>query len=122
MTTQAPRFWRSIPQRYNLSGTHCTRCNEYFFPPRNLCPNCRRGAHHLPRGIRIVSGLRTPQHAVMLAEWYARTKVARGVFTVLRGVDPTKPEEIFKKIGGLCRIEWDEANDAVNMPYWRMVG
>jgi len=45
MTTQAPRFWRSIPQRYNLSGTHCTRCNEYFFPPRNLCPNCRRNAH-----------------------------------------------------------------------------
>ncbi len=45
MTTQAPRFWRSIPQRYNLSGTHCTCCNEYFFPPRNLCPNCRRGAH-----------------------------------------------------------------------------
>lgn len=26
-------------------GTHCNRCNEYFFPPRNLCPNCRRGAH-----------------------------------------------------------------------------
>jgi hypothetical protein len=45
MTTQAPRFWRSIPQRYNLLGTHCNRCNEYFFPPRNLCPNCRRGAH-----------------------------------------------------------------------------
>ncbi|HPW73822.1 MAG: Zn-ribbon domain-containing OB-fold protein [Methanothrix sp.] len=45
MTTQAPRFWRSIPQRYNLLGTHCNICNEYFFPPRNLCPNCRRGAH-----------------------------------------------------------------------------
>ena len=45
MTTQAPRFWRSIPQRYNLSGTHCKRCDEYFFPPRNLCPNCRRGSH-----------------------------------------------------------------------------
>ena len=45
MTTQAPRIGRSIPQRYNLLGTHCNRCNEYFFPPRNLCPNCRRGAH-----------------------------------------------------------------------------
>jgi uncharacterized protein len=45
MTNQAPRFWRSIRQRYNLSGTHCTSCNEYFFPPRNLCPNCRREAH-----------------------------------------------------------------------------
>jgi uncharacterized OB-fold protein len=45
MTTQAPRFWRSIPQRYNILGTHCTRCDEYFFPPRILCPNCRRGAN-----------------------------------------------------------------------------
>ena len=45
MTTQAPRFWRSIPQRYNLLGTHCSSCDEYFFPPRNVCPNCRRDAH-----------------------------------------------------------------------------
>jgi uncharacterized protein len=44
MTTHAPRFWRCIPQRYNLKGTHCTSCDEYFFPPRNICPNCRRGA------------------------------------------------------------------------------
>jgi uncharacterized protein len=41
-TTQAPRFWRCIPQRYNLKGTHCTSCGEYYFPPRNVCPNCRR--------------------------------------------------------------------------------
>jgi uncharacterized OB-fold protein len=45
MTTNAPRFWRCIPQRYNLIGTHCLSCGEYFFPPRNLCPNCRRVAH-----------------------------------------------------------------------------
>jgi uncharacterized OB-fold protein len=45
MTTQAPRFWRSIPQRYNLLGTHCNSCDEYYFPPRNVCPNCRRDAH-----------------------------------------------------------------------------
>jgi scaffold protein (connect acetoacetyl-CoA thiolase and HMG-CoA synthase) len=44
MTTQAPRFWRSIPQRYNLLGTHCKSCEEYYFPPRNVCPNCRRAA------------------------------------------------------------------------------
>ncbi|MDM7933940.1 MAG: Zn-ribbon domain-containing OB-fold protein [Methanothrix sp.] len=57
MTTQAPRFWRSIPARYNLRGTHCRSCDEYFFPPRNLCPNCRRGAHleeHAFRGTGTV--------------------------------------------------------------------
>ncbi|MBC7079248.1 MAG: Zn-ribbon domain-containing OB-fold protein [Methanothrix sp.] len=41
-TTNAPRFWRCIPQRYNLIGTHCKSCGEYYFPPRTLCPNCRR--------------------------------------------------------------------------------
>lgn len=44
MTTHAPRFWRCIPQRYSLIGTHCKGCDEYFFPPRNICPNCRRAA------------------------------------------------------------------------------
>lgn len=36
------RFWRKIPQRYNLIGTQCTSCGRYFFPPRTFCPDCRR--------------------------------------------------------------------------------
>ncbi|MDN7025921.1 Zn-ribbon domain-containing OB-fold protein [Methanoculleus sp. FWC-SCC1] len=36
------RFWRKIPQRYNLIGTQCTTCGRYFFPPRSFCPECRR--------------------------------------------------------------------------------
>ncbi|MDD1715367.1 MAG: zinc ribbon domain-containing protein, partial [Methanolinea sp.] len=32
------RFWRKIPQRYNLIGSRCTNCGRYFFPPRSLCP------------------------------------------------------------------------------------
>ncbi|MCU0631985.1 MAG: Zn-ribbon domain-containing OB-fold protein [Methanolinea sp.] len=36
------RFWRKIPQRYNLIGTRCSTCGRYFFPPRSLCPDCRR--------------------------------------------------------------------------------
>ncbi len=36
------RFWRKIPQRYNLIGTQCTTCGRYFYPPRSLCPDCRR--------------------------------------------------------------------------------
>ncbi len=34
--------WRLIPQRYNLVGTHCVKCGEKFFPPRDICPKCRR--------------------------------------------------------------------------------
>jgi hypothetical protein len=37
-----PRFWREIPNRYNLIGTKCSNCNKVFFPPRFICPSCRR--------------------------------------------------------------------------------
>ena len=37
-----PRFWREIPQRYNLIGNQCNECRTVFFPPRESCPDCRR--------------------------------------------------------------------------------
>ncbi|MBP2030022.1 putative OB-fold protein [Methanohalophilus levihalophilus] len=43
-----PRFWRQQVQRYNLIGTHCESCNEYYYPPRNTCPFCRRGGELEP--------------------------------------------------------------------------
>lgn len=61
-TTQAPRFWRCIPQRYSLIGTHCKSCGEYYFPPRNVCPNCRRDSHlevHKFRGLGKVETFTT---------------------------------------------------------------
>ncbi len=36
------RFWREIPQRYNLIGNKCTVCDRIYFPPRESCPYCRR--------------------------------------------------------------------------------
>ena len=37
-----PRFWREIPNRYILIGTKCRNCETVFFPPRYVCPKCRR--------------------------------------------------------------------------------
>ena len=37
-----PRFWREIPNRYNLIGARCGNCNKILFPPRYICPFCRR--------------------------------------------------------------------------------
>ena len=37
-----PSLWRHISARYNLVGTRCTTCGEYYFPPRTVCPACRR--------------------------------------------------------------------------------
>jgi hypothetical protein len=38
------KFWREIPQRYNLIGTKCGECKTVYFPPRNVCPKCRRSS------------------------------------------------------------------------------
>jgi len=37
-----PLFWRLKKPKYNLTGTKCIKCKNVYFPPRNLCPNCRR--------------------------------------------------------------------------------
>jgi len=36
------RFWRELKHRYRLLGSRCKACGSYFFPPRSVCPNCRR--------------------------------------------------------------------------------
>lgn len=37
-----PRYWRKQQNRYNLKGSYCETCGRYFFPPRAICPECRR--------------------------------------------------------------------------------
>jgi uncharacterized OB-fold protein len=37
-----PRFWRKTKARYNLIATKCNSCRNVFFPPRKICPICRR--------------------------------------------------------------------------------
>jgi len=42
VTKGLPIHWRLLEQRYNLVGTQCKTCKTKFFPPRVLCPTCRR--------------------------------------------------------------------------------
>ncbi len=41
-----PITWRLKNQRYKLEGSECPRCGEKFFPPRQVCPQCK--AQSLP--------------------------------------------------------------------------
>ena len=34
--------WRRRKHRYNLYSTKCESCGILYFPPRIICPNCRR--------------------------------------------------------------------------------
>ena len=36
------KFWREQEARYNLVGSHCKNCDAFYFPPREICPKCRR--------------------------------------------------------------------------------
>lgn len=42
MKESVARFWREIPQRYNFIGNKCEVCDKVFFPPKEVCPYCRR--------------------------------------------------------------------------------
>ena len=45
MKSNVARFWREIPQRYNIMGNKCGSCGRIFFPPREACPQCRRKSY-----------------------------------------------------------------------------
>jgi uncharacterized OB-fold protein len=34
--------WRRMPERYRMEGTCCSTCSTCYFPPRKICPKCRR--------------------------------------------------------------------------------
>ena len=36
------QIWRRIRAIYNIEGNVCRTCDTYFFPPRPVCPICRR--------------------------------------------------------------------------------
>ncbi|MBU0586369.1 Zn-ribbon domain-containing OB-fold protein [Candidatus Micrarchaeota archaeon] len=42
MKESIPLTWRRIPERYRLKGSQCETCSTTFFPPRIICPKCRR--------------------------------------------------------------------------------
>lgn len=43
-----PFHWRRYKERYRLLGTKCEKCNNIFFPMREICPNCRRDGKPVP--------------------------------------------------------------------------
>lgn len=114
-----------------LKLPRCTACSRVHFYPRIVCPNCGsrsiewieatgEGYLHTFAVQHRASGGWAEEAPFVTA--YIDLREGDRVFTVLRGVDPAQPEEIMKKIGALCRIEWDKASDDVSVPYWRVVG
>jgi len=53
MKSNVARFWREIPQRYNLIGNKCNSCKKVYFPPREACPYCRRKSYGKMEEIKL---------------------------------------------------------------------
>ena len=123
----AKPYWDGAKEG-KLMLPRCTTCNRVHFYPRVICPYCQSTdiewfeasgegyLHTFAVQHRAGPGWREETPFVTA---YIDLKEGDRVFTVLRGVDATKPEEI--KIGAKCRIEWDEATEEVHIPFWRVV-
>lgn len=53
-TASAARGWRSRGGRYRLVGSACPACDQRFFPPRRICPDCH--ARDLPEAVLARTG------------------------------------------------------------------
>jgi len=123
----AKPFWDGAKQG-KLMLPRCTACNRVHWYPRLICPHCHATEIEWIEG----SGEGTiytyaVQHRAF-GGWAAETpfvtayidlKEGDRMVTVLRGVDPTKPEEI--KIGAPVRVEFEPASEDVHIPFWRVV-
>jgi len=104
--SEVPRFWRESRHRYRLVGTRCTNCDTLYFPPRVICPTCRResvgkmkeeemsGAGEIYSFTVVHDGLE--QFKMQIPYVMALVKMKEGPFLTAQIVD-CSPEEV--KIG-----------------------
>jgi uncharacterized protein len=119
-------FWDGAKQG-KLMLQRCTTCNRTIFYPRVLCPNCHSTniewfeasgegyIHTFAVQHRAFGGW---ADEVPFVTAYIDLKEGDRMFTVLRGVDATKPESI--KVGAKVKVEFEPASDEVHIPFWRV--
>jgi uncharacterized OB-fold protein len=120
-------FWEGAKQG-KLMLPRCTNCNRVHWYPRLICPHC----HSMELEWIEASGEgRLHTFAVQyraFGGWAAEAPFVTAyidlnegdrMLTVLRGVDPKKPQDI--KIGSRCRVEFEPASEDVHIPFWRVV-
>ncbi len=120
-------FWDGAKQgKFMLP--RCTDCNRAHFYPRIICPFCHSRniewfeasgegwVHTFAVQHRAFGGWADEAPFVTA---YIDLKEGDRMFTVLRGVDATKPDLAW--VGKQVKVEFDQANDNVYVPYWRVV-
>ncbi len=125
--THTKPFWEGA-RAGKLMLPKCEDCGRVHWYPRHICPNC----HSTNLSWIEASGEGTiytyaVQH-LTFGPWkeeapyvtaYIDLKEGERMLTVLRGVDPEKPEEI--KIGARVQVEFEPADDDTHIPFFRVV-
>ena len=120
-------FWEGALEG-RLMLPRCTSCNRVHWYPRLICPFCHSTElewvqasgegriHTFAVQHRAFGGWASEVPYVT-----AYIDLAEGdrMMTVLRGVDPEKPEEI--RIGARVHVEFERADDETCIPFWRVV-
>ena len=106
----------------------CRDCNRVHWYPRHICPHCHstnlewiegsgEGTVHTFAVQHLVFGPWKVNAPFVTA--YIDLKEGDRMLTVLRGVDPEKPEDI--RIGAPVRVEFEQGDDDTHIPFWRVV-
>ena len=120
-------FWEGT-KAGKLMLPKCDDCSRVHWYPRHICPNCHstnlswiegsgEGTVHTFAVQHMAFGPWAKKAPYVTA--YIDLKEGDRMLTVLRGVDPEKPEEI--QIGAAVKVEFEQANDDMFIPYWRVV-
>ena len=120
-------FWDGAKEG-RLMLPRCSDCNRVHWYPRVICPHC----HSMniewfeASGEGRIYTFAVQQRA--FGGWAEETPFVTAyidlnegdrMVTVLRGVDPEKPELI--EIGAKVRVEFEPASEDVHIPFWRLV-
>lgn len=125
--THTQPFWDGA-KAGKLMLPRCQDCSRVHWYPRLICPHCHsmklewiegsgEGTIHTYAVQHVAYGA-WAKHAPYVTA-YIDLKEGDRMLTVLRGVDPGKPEAI--RIGAKVRVEFEAANDTVHIPFFRVV-
>ena len=125
--TNSGPFWEGAKQG-KLMLPHCGECNRVHWYPRFICPFCHsmnldwvEGSGEGTVHTFAVQHLTPPAFAdqAPYVTAYIDLKEGDRMLTILRGVDPNKPQDI--QIGAKVRVEFEAASEDMHVPYWRVV-
>ncbi len=125
--TNTGPFWEGAKQG-KLMLPRCQECNRVHWYPRFICPFCHsmnlewiEGSGEGTVHTFAVQHMTPPdwQDEAPYVTAYIDLKEGDRMLTILRGVDPTKPETI--KIGARVKVEFEKASEDMHIPFWRVV-